>query len=132
MSEFGVAQGQTFTAVELVIGLDAMRLVADAKIGGTGLPAGGALALLSQIARAVGYAHGRGLTHLGLAPTNVIVTPDGDVKVTDFGILAATLPQRPGDVPRLAKRLAYLAYNVAGERPRMFRRIEAGVSAHDD
>lgn len=118
MSEFGVAQGQTFTAVELVTGLDAMRLVTDAKIGGTGLPAGGALALVSQIARAVGYAHGRGLTHLGLAPTNVIITPDGDVKVTDFGILAATLPQRPADVPRLANRLAYLApEQIAGEAP---------------
>jgi hypothetical protein len=109
MSEFGVAQGQTFTAVELVTGLDAMRLTADAKIGGTGLPAGGALALVSQIARAVGYAHGRGLTHLGLAPTNVIVTADGDVKVTDFSILSATLPPRPGEERRLANRVAYLA-----------------------
>src|SRR3569623_1422615 len=109
MSEFGVAQGTTFTAVELVPGLAAMRLVADAKLGGTGLAAGGALALVSQIARAVGYAHGRGLTHLGLAPTNVIVTPDGDVKVTDFGILAATLPSRPSDFTRLSNRIAYLA-----------------------
>lgn len=109
MSEFGVAGGQTFTAVELVTGLDAMRLTADAKIGGTGLPAGGALALVSQIARAVGYAHGRGLTHLGLAPTNVIVTSDGDVKVTDFSILSATLPPRPGEDRRLANRVAYLA-----------------------
>ena len=33
MSEFGVAQGQTFTAVELVVGLDAGRLVAEAKLG---------------------------------------------------------------------------------------------------
>ncbi|MBV8756177.1 MAG: protein kinase [Deltaproteobacteria bacterium] len=116
MSEFGVAQGTTFTAVELVTGLDAMRLVADAKLGGTGLPAGGALALVSQIARAVGYAHGRGLTHLGLAPTNVIVTPDGDVKVTDFGILAATLPSRPSDFTRLSNRIAYLApEQLAGE-----------------
>jgi serine/threonine-protein kinase len=116
MSEFGVAQGQTYTAVELVQGLDAMRLVADAKIGGTGLPAGGALALVSQIARAVGYAHGRGLTHLGLAPTNVLVTADGDVKVTDFSILSATLPPRPVEDPRLANRLAYLApEQLAGE-----------------
>src|SRR5436853_69713 len=37
MSEFGVAQGQTFTAVEYVPGLDAMRLIAEAKLGGSGL-----------------------------------------------------------------------------------------------
>lgn len=109
MSEFGVAQGQTFTAVEHVAGLDAARLVAEARLAGLPLPAGGALALVSQAARAVGYAHGRGLTHLGLAPTNVIINADGDVKITDFGILAAGLPQRPVDVARLQHRIQYLA-----------------------
>ena len=109
MSEFGVAQGQTFTAVELVAGLDIQRLVAESRLGGGAIPAGGSLALISQAARAVGYAHGRGLSHLGLSPTNVIVTADGDVKVTDFGILAAAIPARPVDAPRLAQRINYLA-----------------------
>ena len=109
MSEFGVAQGQTFTAVEYVAGLDAFRLLQEAKLAGIALAAGGALALVSQAARAVGYAHGRGLSHLGLCPTNVIVTVDGDVKVTDFGILAATMPPRPVEAQRLAQRIAYLA-----------------------
>src|SRR3954453_22557784 len=79
MSEFGVAQGSTFTAVEYVPGLDALRLIAEARLAGVALAAGGALSLVSQAARAVGYAHGRGLTHLGLAPTNVIITAEGDV-----------------------------------------------------
>jgi serine/threonine protein kinase len=109
MSEFGVAQGATFTAVEYVLGLDALRLIGEARLAGVTLAAGGALALVSQAARAVGYAHGRGLTHLGLAPTNVIVTAEGDIKITDFGILSATLPPRPIDVPRLAQRIPYLA-----------------------
>jgi len=109
MSEFGVAQGTTFTAVEYVAGLDALRLIAEARLAGNSLAAGGALALVSQAARAVGYAHGRGLTHLGLAPTNVIVTAEGDIKLTDFGILAAALPQRPTDSSRLAHRIQYLA-----------------------
>ena len=109
MSEFGVAQGATFTAVEYVVGLDALRLISEARLAGSSLATGGALALVSQAARAVGYAHGRGLTHLGLAPTNVIVTADGDIKITDFGILSATLPQRPIEAPRLAQRIPYLA-----------------------
>jgi serine/threonine protein kinase len=109
MSEFGVVQGATFTAVEYVVGLDAMRLLAETRVSGVALAIGGALALISQAARAVGYAHGRGLTHLGLAPTNVIVTIEGDVKVTDFGILAATMPARPLDTGRLANRIPYLA-----------------------
>ncbi len=86
-----------------------MRLLAEAKLAGATLPAGGVLALVSQTARAVGYAHGRGLTHLGLSPTNIIVTADGDVRVTDFGILAATMPARPVETGRLANRIGYLA-----------------------
>jgi serine/threonine-protein kinase len=109
MSEFGVAQGQTFTAIELVAGLDAARLVAESRLGGNGLAPGGSLALISQVARAVGYAHGRGLSHLGLAPTNVIVTVEGDVKVTDFGILGSTMSAHPVESPRLAQRIGYIA-----------------------
>jgi serine/threonine-protein kinase len=116
MSEFGVAQGQTFTAVELVTGLDVFRLMQESKLAAVAIPPGGALALVSQAARAVGYAHGRGLSHLGLSPTNVIVTVDGDVKVTDFGILAATMPPNPVETPRLAHRIPYLApEQLAGE-----------------
>src|SRR6185369_15092757 len=50
MSEFGVAQGTTFTAVEFVAGLDALRLISEVKMAGNTLPAGGALALVSQAA----------------------------------------------------------------------------------
>ncbi len=122
MSEFGVARGTTYTAVEYVVGLDAMKLVTEARLAGLTLAAGGALALVSQAARAIGYAHGRGLTHLGLAPTNVIVTAEGDLKITDFGILAATLPGGPvqaghaGEHARFANRIPYLApEQLAGE-----------------
>jgi len=133
MSEFGVAQGQTFTAVEFVAGLDAARLVAEARLAGVTLAAGGALALVSQAARAVGYAHGRGLTHLGLAPTNVIVTVDGDVKITDFGILAAGLPQRPTEVARLQQRIQYFApEQIANEATSAATDVFAlGVIAHE-
>lgn len=109
MAEFGAAQGQTFTAVEFAAGVDAKRLLAEAKLSGRRIAPGSALTLVLNAARAVGYAHARGVFHLGLSPTNIIVTPDGDVKVTDFGILAATITSRPSDVPRLAHRIAYFA-----------------------
>ena len=128
MAEFGVAGGTTYTAVELVTGLDALRLINETRLAGLTLPVGGALGLVSQAARAVGYAHGRGLAHLGLAPTNVIVSADGDVKITDFNILQATLPVRAAAGPwqdgpigglingRLANRVMYLApEQIAGE-----------------
>jgi serine/threonine-protein kinase len=109
MHEFGVAGGETFTATELVRGVDLAQLV-DATFGtGRPLPAGAAIALLSAAARAVGFAHGRGLAHLGLCPTNVLCTAEGDVKVTDFGFLPLRLPARPAGDASLLARLPYLA-----------------------
>jgi eukaryotic-like serine/threonine-protein kinase len=109
LHEYGVAGGETFTATELVQGVDTARLVSMLPTSDQTLPLGAAIALVSQAARAVGYAHGRGLFHLGLCPTNVIVTPDGDVKITDFCFLPTRLPDRPGDDPTLRARMPYLA-----------------------
>lgn len=109
LHEYGVAGGETFTAVELVEGIDLSRLVGTSWGMGEPLLAGAAAALVSQLARAIGYAHGRGITHLGVCPTNLIATPAGDVKVTDFGVLPPRLPSKPGNDPTLVARIGYLA-----------------------
>jgi len=44
------------------------------------------LRLFLQIARAVSYAHGRLVVHRDLKPSNVLVTPDGQAQLLDFGI----------------------------------------------
>ena len=50
------------------------------------LPIAEAVALVDQLADAMGYAHRQGVTHRDLKPENVLVTPDGRPIVTDFGI----------------------------------------------
>lgn len=48
--------------------------------------AGDVIDVLRQVVEAVAYAHGRGVVHCDLKPGNVLVTPDGRVKVIDLGI----------------------------------------------
>ena len=53
------------------------------------LPVEEALAIAIQIAEALEAAHEKGVVHRDLKPANVKITPDGQVKVLDFGLAKA-------------------------------------------
>jgi serine/threonine-protein kinase len=53
------------------------------------IPLEDALTIAQQIAEALEYAHERGIIHRDLKPANVKVTPEGRVKVLDFGLASA-------------------------------------------
>ena len=69
-----------------------------AEIVGAGLkpaPTDEALGIARQIAEALEYAHERGVIHRDLKPANVKITPEGTVKVLDFGLAKALDPAGP-------------------------------------
>ncbi|MGM9480739.1 protein kinase domain-containing protein [Roseateles sp. NT4] len=75
------ARGWPYLALELVAGrpIDAWCRERNASVAQR-------LELLLQIMRAVGYAHGRLIVHRDIKPSNVLVTPDGQAHLLDFGI----------------------------------------------
>jgi eukaryotic-like serine/threonine-protein kinase len=76
------------------------------------LNAGRAAAVAEKVARALSYAHARGLVHRDIKPANILLGHDGSVKVADFGIAKL---QEADDLTRTGTVLGTAAY-VAPER----------------
>ncbi|MEA1675845.1 serine/threonine-protein kinase [Nitrospirillum sp. BR 11163] len=77
----GMHDGQPYMVMELVEGQPITAWCRDHKVG-----LDGRLALFLAVCDAVAYAHRNLIVHRDLKPGNVLVTPDGQVKLLDFGI----------------------------------------------
>jgi serine/threonine-protein kinase len=77
----GEQDGRQFIVFEYVDGQNLKDLSAHGP-----LDAREAIRLALQVARALSFAHHRGLVHRDVKPQNVLLNEDGQAKVTDFGI----------------------------------------------
>jgi len=85
---------------QLVMVMEFVEGLTLAERSGQGvIPQADLMNYMQQVLSALSYAHGRGIVHRDIKPGNVMVTPDGTVKLMDFGIARSGVESdltRPG------------------------------------
>ena len=80
--DYGEDSGWAYLVMEYVPGDSLARILERDKV----LPETKVMDIVAQTARALYAAHEAGLVHRDIKPGNLLITPDGQVKITDFGI----------------------------------------------
>ena len=92
--DYGLIDGSEFMAMEYVEGLDALRAVSSSTPDIVPMPEGIALHVTAEIAHALAYIHdlrdddnrALAIVHRDVSPPNILLSWNGDVKLSDFGI----------------------------------------------
>jgi serine/threonine-protein kinase len=94
--EVGESEGRPFIAMQYVEGKTLRQVIAGKPLALDSL-----LSIALQIAEALTAAHAKGIVHRDIKGGNIIVTPNGQVKVLDFGLAKLLETKEDDDKPHL-------------------------------
>jgi serine/threonine protein kinase/tetratricopeptide (TPR) repeat protein len=120
-----------FIAMEYVPGLDLATLLARCRRQKIAIPFGMAVFLAAEVAKALEHAHRRrdeharplGIVHRDISPQNILLSWEGEVKVTDFGIakakdsISSEDPEDDARTGRVRGKLAYMSPEQSKAQP---------------
>ncbi len=113
----GIVQERYFMAMEYVQGMNLEEFLELHRMRGRPVPVEWAVFIVSRVCRGLAYAHSKmdpcgrslGIVHRDVTPRNILISLEGDVKLTDFGIAKALdlMYNKEGEV--IAGHDAYLS-----------------------
>jgi serine/threonine-protein kinase len=123
--DLGEAEGRYFLALELVDGWTLDRILRRSKAAGVPFPPPLALYLTAEVCRALAYAHGKArpdgqplsIVHRDISPHNVLVSEQGEVKITDFGIAKAQTRREQSSGNLIKGKIAFMSPEQASGQP---------------
>jgi serine/threonine protein kinase len=122
--DLGVAQGRYFLVLELVDGWDLGRVMQRAATAGMPLPRELGLYIAADVCRALAYAHSKtdgtrplGIVHRDISPHNVLLSEQGEIKLTDFGIAKAMNKREQTGTGVVKGKVAFMSPEQAYGKP---------------
>jgi serine/threonine protein kinase len=122
--DLGASAGRYFLVLELVDGWDLGRVLQRAAAAGTRLPRELGLYITADVCRALSYAHGKndgdrplGIVHRDVSPHNILLSEQGEVKLTDFGIAKAMNKREQTGTGVVKGKVAFMSPEQAMGKP---------------
>jgi len=111
--DYGEDEGSAYLVMELVPGEALSSILEREKT----LPEQQVISIIAQTALALDAAHKQGLVHRDIKPGNLLITPDGNVKITDFGIARVANQVSLTQTGQVMGTVQYLAPEQATGKP---------------
>lgn len=123
--EFGKWGGHFFIAMEYVDGVSMKEVVDEVARRDALLPIPVAVAIIAQVAGALGYAHSAkdtnrqplGIVHRDISPHNIMVRFDGVVSLLDFGVVQVEHSEHKTTTGALVGKFPYMSPEQVRSRP---------------
>ncbi|OQX91845.1 MAG: hypothetical protein B6D58_05990 [candidate division Zixibacteria bacterium 4484_95] len=111
--DYGHVDGEYFIAMEYIEGQSLKEMMTRMKR----LPLEIALLICHEVTKGLKYAHSHGLIHRDIKPANIMLSTDGRIMITDFGIAKTFNDMSITDTGQMVGSPAYMSPEQAASRP---------------